>query len=884
MPLLTRIALVSILRGAALTLGLASLTVVRGQPSGDPSGGAPIVERLPNGLQLVLAPDSRQSGITVAISYDAGSRVEDVATVGIGHLVEHLMFRGTARHPDLLREYATRGAAKNAQTWFDHTVFFTSLPAADSNVAWVMEVEADRMRNVVFTPEGFEAERRVVQTEIVTTKGTFGEHELLEAVRRVAFGAHPYARSIGGTPAQVGAITLDQAHAFYDRHYRPGNATVVVSGRFTADSARAAAHRYFGSIDAPTVSASLPVAPPRRGGSQPVRVSRAGDVRRAVVFARMPRGTDPEFATAAVVQALLSGSASPLRAVARRYGLGRVTASLETRREDGELAVIATLPDTVSPQHVTAALRAALLQLSTNSIMEAEVQRAIRRLAQDPEGGRPTGASLALTLAEWSQRGDWNGGAVLVERARRVTPADIQAFARRWLADSLMTVGWSTHETGSDALAAAPAISSEDELLTLEKKVVRVILPSGLRVALLADSTIAKDVHAILFMHVGNARVESERAVGVLLGRMLRQGPEAWDISLSDSAASLGARLFLGGGPLSARAQFTVSREHASTVVAMIANALRQPALTAEQFADAKRVALGNARELRTMTGLAGFTVMERMMDGAPAPDAGSPEEQLRELEPVTLERVRDFHRRYYGVSRAEIAVVGHFDAAEMERALRAAFGDWRSKEPYIAPASGTLHSDRRRSIKVPGITGANVFAGIPFTLDSTHREAAALHVISFIVGGTRNNASRLRSRIRNDAGIAYTVAAQSVDRPYATGRPYLLIDINTTPEQVDRVEAMIREELERVARDGLTDDEIGRAKGALIASRAANHRAPLWLADQLQIGLFWGRTLQHEAEYTRALAALTPSDIAQAIRKHIRPDAMHILMYVPAR
>ena len=124
-------------------------------PAGSPPAAATKVAtvegiteyRLDNGFRFLLFPDRGQQQITVNITYLVGSRHEGYGGTGMAHLLEHLVYKGTSNHPDLYRELNERGASFNANTSFDRTYYFETLPASEDNLAWALDVEADRMVN-----------------------------------------------------------------------------------------------------------------------------------------------------------------------------------------------------------------------------------------------------------------------------------------------------------------------------------------------------------------------------------------------------------------------------------------------------------------------------------------------------------------------------------------------------------------------------------------------------------------------------------------------------------------------------------------------------------------------------------------------------------------
>src|SRR5207237_5647326 len=121
--------------------------------------------RLPNGLKVLLFPDPSKPTITVNITYLVGSRMENYGETGMAHLLEHLMFKGTKRHPHIDQEYNKRGVNFNGTTWLDRTNYYTIFQAGDDNLAWALELEADRMANSFIAKRDLDSEMTVVRND-----------------------------------------------------------------------------------------------------------------------------------------------------------------------------------------------------------------------------------------------------------------------------------------------------------------------------------------------------------------------------------------------------------------------------------------------------------------------------------------------------------------------------------------------------------------------------------------------------------------------------------------------------------------------------------------------------------------------------------------------
>src|SRR5215467_6472267 len=121
--------------------------------------------RLENGLRVLLFPDSSKPTVTVNITYLVGSKNEKYGETGMAHLLEHLLFKGTAKRPEIWKELKDHGAEFNGTTWYDRTNYFETVAATDENLRWALEMEADRMVNSRIAQKDLDSEMTVVRNE-----------------------------------------------------------------------------------------------------------------------------------------------------------------------------------------------------------------------------------------------------------------------------------------------------------------------------------------------------------------------------------------------------------------------------------------------------------------------------------------------------------------------------------------------------------------------------------------------------------------------------------------------------------------------------------------------------------------------------------------------
>jgi zinc protease len=203
---------------------------------------------LNNGMQIVVIPDHRAPVVTHMVWYRVGSADEPQGEAGIAHFLEHLMFKGTTKYPvgafnRLIRE---NGGEDNAFTSKDYTAYFQRI--AKDRLGLVMDLEADRMQNLVLKDENVLPELKVVEEERSARTDNDPSSILGEQVDAIQYLVHPYRKPVIGWSTEIPKLTREDAISFYKAHYTPANAVLVVAGDVTVDEVRKLAEEHYGRL------------------------------------------------------------------------------------------------------------------------------------------------------------------------------------------------------------------------------------------------------------------------------------------------------------------------------------------------------------------------------------------------------------------------------------------------------------------------------------------------------------------------------------------------------------------------------------------------------------------------------------------------------------
>ena len=410
--------------------------------------GAKIVEHtLSNGMQVLLAERHGAPVVAVLLLYRVGVRNEDPRVAGISHFLEHMMFKGTAKYGkgQIDQITAMLGGSNNAFTTPDHTGYWFEF--ASDRWERALEVEADRMRGLLLQDDEFEAEKAVVLEELA-----MGEDDpwraLSREVQTLLFPRHPYGRPVVGFTDTLQAMRVDQMRAFYDRHYSPDNATLVLCGDITHAQALKVVRKHFDGISARVSDAEVLTPPPilePKSGKRLLCHWEDDSRRLCMAWPTTPVGTDEDYALDILTVVATGGRNSRFhRRLVLEGGLATsVSLTNDTRVDGGALWLSAECATGVRPETLEAAIDEEFENLACETISAKEISRARGILAASEAYENETVTDLAEELGEYAVDIHWQLALQGNERLAAIRPAFLRDVVRRYLQPERRVLGWS---------------------------------------------------------------------------------------------------------------------------------------------------------------------------------------------------------------------------------------------------------------------------------------------------------------------------------------------------------------------------------------------------------------------------------------------------------
>jgi zinc protease len=406
--------------------------------------------KLSNGLKLIVREDHRAPTVAHMVWYRAGSMDETNGRTGVAHVLEHMMFKGThqVKTGEFSRLVAAVGGRENAFTSRDYTAYFQQIEK--SKLEDVIKLEADRMSNLDFDDAEFAKEIQVIMEERRLRTEDNPSSLLNESLMATAFMSSPYRHPVIGWMNDLVNMKATDARDWYRSWYAPNNATVVISGDVDPQQIYKLIQKYYG----PAVAHELPVRkpqvePPQKGLKQ-VQVKAAADNAQLSMAWKVPRLEpgkldDPEPYALELLTAVLDGydNARLNRVLVKQEKVvNDIGVGYDMVSRGPELFLIgATLAKDKTIDQAQASIRKALEELKQKGVLESELKRIKVRILSEQIYKRDSIFGQAMEIGTNEMAGfSWKDIDYMLEKMQSITPAQVQAVAKKYLVDEGLTI------------------------------------------------------------------------------------------------------------------------------------------------------------------------------------------------------------------------------------------------------------------------------------------------------------------------------------------------------------------------------------------------------------------------------------------------------------
>jgi len=856
---------------------------------------------LPNGMRVLLFPDPSKDTFTVNVTYLVGSRMEGYGETGMAHLLEHMMFKGSPRHPKVWEELQQRGASNNASTWYDRTNYFETLPAKGDNLAWALELEADRMVNANIAQADLNKEFSVVRNEF-----EIGENKpdqvLSERMWSTAYLWHNYGKSTIGSRADIEKVPATSLKRFYKKYYRPDNAVLILAGKFEAADALKLVGTHFGTLANP----ATPIEPtyttePVQDGERIVTLRRSGDVQVLGLIYHVSAAADPDYPAAEAIGEILTDEPSGRLYVALvKSGLATsVSSGLLPLHDPGVIELTATVPAGKSIEVVRDKMIGIVEGLAKAKITDEELARFKAKSKKRFKLSFANTAQLGVALSEYIAAGDWRLLFLHRDHVAKLTTADIQKAAASYLVSSNRTLGMFVptktperapqKETPDIAKVVGgykgqPAEADGEKfaatLENIEKRTTRTTLPSGMKLAILGKQTRGHVVRARLTLRFGTEAdftgTANRNAISAL-DEILSRGTKKHTFQqLKDQWDTYEAQVSVTSQPGLVDVNIQTTRDNLPAVLALVDEVLRQPGYPQDQFDIMVKEALTALEDTKSDPQAQAFNAIARTASPyaknhplyVPTTD-----EAIAGLKALRLADVKKFPAMF-GTSNATMTILGDVDIAAVKPWIEKTWGNWKSPRPWKRiERKYTATVGAEQALDFPD--KANTLIAVTHAVDmkDDDADAPAMSVANYTLGGG-GFVSRLLTRLRQKDGLSY-FAFSAFQLPPLDAAGVFIAGGALNPENAKKGMAAMLEEIGKLVSGGITSEELSGAKKGILEGFERNLSNDGAVLGMLQDGLYLERKLDYWAKQNAAVKALTVDQVNAAIKRHLKPDSL---------
>src|SRR5580704_1002775 len=397
----------------------------------------------PNGLRVLLFPDTSSPKLTVNVTYLVGSRHEGYGETGMAHLMEHILFLRTKSGKDVKKELTDHGASWNGSTWYDRTNYYETVPASDENLVWAINLEAERMTNMRVEKELLDTEMTVVRNEFEMGENSPGRM-LFQRTLEAAYTFHNYGKSTIGSRSDIENVPIDHLDAFYHKYYQPDNAVLTIAGNFASARALDLVAKSLGAIPRPARKLDKTyTVEPTQDGEREVTLRRVGDNQIVMVVYHTPAATHPDSAALEVLSTILGDTPSGRLHKAlvennKAVGVGMDDFELH---DPGFLMATIRLKEDQSLEEARAITLKTIAGVVAEPPSKDEVERAKARILKQVDLDLNDSENVGVTISEYAASGDWRLLFLDRDRVKSVTADDVARVAKMYLKDSNRTVG-----------------------------------------------------------------------------------------------------------------------------------------------------------------------------------------------------------------------------------------------------------------------------------------------------------------------------------------------------------------------------------------------------------------------------------------------------------
>ncbi len=838
-----------------------------------------------NGMRVILQVNRSAPVVSLQVWVNVGSADERDEEAGMCHFIEHMIFKGTEKRKvrEMAREIESLGGYINAYTSYDQTVFYITIASRYAGVA--LDILSDAIQNSTFDPQELEREREVILEEIRMGEDD-PDRRLFKQTMATLFQTHPYRRPIIGYEKTVRSITRDQMLSFFKRWYIPERTLFVATGDFDLREMEERVREAFRGFS--SRKGEFPKRP-RESNLESVRVwVSSGNFKETylqLVFPATPILHEDTPALDALSHILGGGEASRLvQKVKLEKGLVHsISASSYTPKDPGGFFIDATL----ASEKVEEAVRAILEEinrLQREGVTSEELHRVKLNIESSLIYDRQTVQGQARKLGYYeSIAGGLEFEKEYLRKIDLLQSEDLKRVVQKYLDPSRMVIsllvprereeGFKSHRLKeiAERRRVEPLAKKKEE-----SKVHRVVFDNGVRILVKENRHLP--IVTLQASFLGGVRFESEEKNGMnkFMATMITKGTSRQSsLEIAKKVERMGGSLNGFSGYNSFGLTFTFLSQHFEEAFSLFAEVLKNPSFDKEEMEKRRRLLLASIRQQEDDLSRMVFKLFRNTLYEK-HPYRMEPLGTEESIQKITQEDLKEYYQKIVVPENMVLTIVGDVTLSQVLSYAKKEFGDLPKKGiamPHISIDSFPKEVKKKEVFKKK--EQAHFVLGFP-GLSFKDKDRYALEVLDAALSG---QGGRLFFELRDRESLAYALGFTATPN---LDPGYIAVYMGTHPNKLERAIKGVLRELRKVKEEGLTEEEIERAKRYLIGNFEIGLQTNGAQANLISLDELYGIGFDHYEHYAQEIQKVKKEDVDRVAKKYFRLDAYTLAVIRP--
>ena len=825
--------------------------------------GKPLVFTYPNGLTLIVEENRGAPVASVQAWCNTGSIHEGKwLGAGLSHILEHMLFKGTtSRAPGVIAsQVQDQGGYINAYTSHDRTVYWIDVPA--KGAAKAVDILADAMMNATLPEEEYNKEQEVIRREFAMGYDNPDRTASL-LLFRTAFHTSPFKEPVIGHLDIYNKLTRQDVLDYYKRRYVPNNLCFVVVGDVNASEIRDQLGTFFAKY--PRVALEpVPVAeePPQLGKIEG-RDTFPTDLSRLNMAWRAPGTTSADAPAVEVLSAVLaSGTSSILNTEVReRKGLvHQVGGGLYSLTPTEGMIYIGAISDPAKRDAAEKEIIAQIGKIAREGVSDSQLAKAKKGLLSQHYHGLSTMRGRASDYGGgWLMTGNPEFGHRYLEAIEKVTAADVRRVAAAYLKPEGLIV------TSLDPVEGTKESGDTKQAKHADPEIEKSVLPNGLTVLIHEDNRLPLVSIVAAFRGGLLAETPEKNGLSQLLASTIVKGTKTRSAEqIAETVEHVGGSIGAGAGNNSVSVSVEVMKDDFALGMQILSDVVANATFPENEVAREKDSQLASIKaEDDQITAVARNLLKPRLYGNHPYAlrGSGSPETVTN----LTSADLKSFRDRLVTGRNGVLSIFGSVKTQEALELAKKDFGSLPAGEQLLTtpPVASPLTSSIETSAERPKQQAVVMKGFLGTSIASADRPALEL-----IAEASSDLGSRFFNRIREKLGLAYFVGASN-STGLAPGA--FVFFLGTDPKKVDLAKSEFNDEIAKLATEGLTPEELDRAKAKLLGGEAIHNQSHAALGGLCATNELLGLGYDHEKVRKEEIGKVTLDQIKRVAQKYFR-------------